>query len=564
MDFGKKLDKCRMCNSLELYEFLDLGFLPPADRILTKNDLYSHEVHFPLKVAQCIKCGLTQLLYVVNPKLLYGETYSYESSITETGKKHFFEMADNIYRRFKLNSNDLVVDIGSNVGVLLEGFKSKGLKVLGIDAAPRIVEIANQRGIETWKGFINKEIAQKIVNEKGKTRIVTATNVFAHIDNKKELMESLSIFLDYNGIFIIEVPYFVDLIEQLEYDTIYLDHLEYLSVRPLVSFFRNYDMEVFDVEKYSIHGNSIRVFVSWNGNYKTSENVRNFLELEEGKKIYNKETLNEFAKKVKQHKKEFLELIHELKKQGKRIVGISAPAKGNTLLNYFKLHEHFIEYVAEKSRIKIGYFTPGMHIPIIGEEKLLDDNIDYGIIFAWNFADEIMRNPISQEFLKRGGKFIIPIPKPRIVEKIGNNLYNEPMTVGTMNVYNNDLFGITIKKIDPVHLDERGIISDLVNEPINNVGLITTEKDCVRGCHYHKKSKQYSYILSGKFEVLLASYDNLNNIKKVLLNAGELITIPPFVVHQFKAVERSVMINMESQSRAESGYEDDTFRVKLE
>ena len=135
-----------------------------------------------------------------------------------------------------------------------------------------------------------------------------------------------------------------------------------------------------------------------------------------------------------------------------------------------------------------------------------------------------------------------------------------------MSLENNimESFGVKIEKINPVHIDERGIISDLVNEPINNVGLITTEKDCVRGCHYHKKSKQYSYILSGKFEVLLASYDNLNNIKKVLLNAGELITIPPFVVHQFKAVERAVMINMESQSRAESGYEDDTFRVKLE
>ncbi len=558
MNFGRKLEFCRMCNSRDLYEFLDLGFLPPADKILKKEDLYNHEIYFPLKVAQCQECGLTQLTYVVNPEILYGETYSYESSITETGRKHFFEMAYSIFNRFNLKNNDLIVDIGSNVGVLLEGFKKNGLRVLGIDPAPRIVDIANKKGIESWKSFMNKEISNKILVEKGKANIITATNVFAHVDNKKELIESVKDLLNEKGIFVIEAPYFLDLIENLEYDTIYLDHLEYLSVKPMVSYFQKNNLELFHVEKYKIHGSSLRYFISWKNNFKIQESVDYFLNLEKEKRIYKKETLDDFSRKVKEHKKEFLNLIHELIRLNKKIVGISAPAKGNTLLNYCKIHDFHLDYITEKSKLKIGHFTPGMHIPIIEEENLLKDNIDYGIIFAWNFAEEIINN--NEEFLKKGGKFIIPIPELKIIDRIkNNNSFNNIREYHDMG-----LFGVKIRKIDPIFMDERGIISDLINEPINNVGLISTEKDAVRGCHYHKKSKQYSYILSGKFEVLLAPFNKLSNIKKVIVNAGELITIPSLVIHQFTALERSVMINMESQSRAESGYENDTIRVKLE
>ncbi|MEK6880694.1 MAG: class I SAM-dependent methyltransferase, partial [Nanoarchaeota archaeon] len=311
MKFGRKLTNCRMCESNNLYQFLDLGFLPPAGEVLGEEELNSHEIFFPLKVAQCQDCGLTQLIYVVNPEILYGERYGYDSCITETGKKHFFEMANSICEKFKLDSKDLVVDIGSNVGVLLEGFKKQGCRILGIDPVPKIVEMANERGIETIRGLVSPEIAIKIVNEKGRAKIITATNVFAHIDNKVDLIKSLKILLNDEGIFIIEVPYFIDLIEKLAYDTIYLDHLEYLSVKPLVSFFQKNGFEVFDVQKYSIHGNSIRIFVSKKGNYNITENVSNFLYEEEKNGIYKREVLDEFANKVRKHKKEFINLIHE-------------------------------------------------------------------------------------------------------------------------------------------------------------------------------------------------------------------------------------------------------------
>ena len=535
-----------MCESDNLYVFLDLGFLPPADGILNKEQIEHPEIHFPLKVAQCQDCGLTQLTYAVNPEILYDDKYSYESSITETGKKHFFDMADSLCKRFEFGEGNLAVDIGSNVGILLEGFKNNGLKVLGIDAAPKIVEIANERGIETWNDLINVDVARKIVNEKGKAKIVSATNVFAHIDDKEGLMNSLDILIDERGVFVIEAPYLVDLIENLEYDTIYLDHLEYLSLRPLVRFFDSYGFEVFDVERNEIHGNSIRVFVGRKKVYDVSNNVEKLLKFEKEKGIYDKNNLDEFADEVKKHRDEFLVLLRDLKSQGKKIVGISAPAKGNTILNYCKIHGDLVDFMTEKSAIKVDHYTPGMHIPIIKEEELLDSGADYGVIFAWNFADEIIKNEINQKFLKGGGKFIKPIPKPVIMEENGN------------------LFGVKVDKIDPAFLDERGVISDLLNERINHVGLITTEKDAIRANHYHKLSTQYSYILSGSFEVLLAPADQPVNVKKVIVSPGELIIIPPNVIHRFKAIERAIMIDMISESREDNQYEDDVYRVEIE
>ncbi len=545
---GRELENCRMCDSRNLYEFLDLGLMPAADGILSVDELNKEEFFFPLKVAQCQDCGLTQLTYAANPSLLYGEKYKYESSMTETGIKHFLRMADSIKGKLNLPQGSLAVDIGSNVGVLLEGFKKNGLNILGIDPAPKIAEIANRKGIETWQEFISPTISRRIVEEKGRAKVVTCTNVFSHIDDKKGLMESVNILLDDDGVLVIEAPYFVDLIENMEYDTIYIDHLEYLLIKPLISFFDKYNMEVFDVEEYPIHGGTLRVFVGKKGRRNIEQNVRKLLDLEERRKIYEKETLNAFSMKVKEHKNQFLSLLKDLKKQGKKIVGISAPAKGNTLLNYCEIDNNLIDYMAEKSSIKVGHHTPGMHIPIMAEEKIYNEERfpDYGIIFAWNFASEIIKN--NQEFLRRGGKFIIPIPKPIIIEEIKTD----------------DLFGVKINKVTPAFKDDRGEISDLINEEINHVGIITTEKDAIRANHYHKISKQYTYLLSGKFEILLAKADSPTKVKKIILEPGDLITIPSLIIHRFKALEKSVFIEMDSESRAGSGFEDDVIRVSIQ
>jgi len=410
--YGRQIKECRMCNCDEFYNFLDMGFAPASDSLLREETLNEPEILFPLKIIQCKNCGLTQLSYAANPNILYDEKYLYESSITKTGTNHFLSMADSICKKFELKSDDLAVDIGSNVGVLLSGFKNNGVKVLGIDPAPKIVEIANNRGIETWKSLFDENVVKKIVSEKGKAKVITATNVFAHIDDKKELMSGISSLIEDDGIFVVEAPYLVDLIEELEYDTIYIEHLEYLSIKPLVQFFKRYGMDLFDVERYNIHGKTIRFFVCKEGKYEISKAVEELINIENEKQIYSKDTLDEMRKKVEQHKKEFVDLLLKLKSGGKNIVGISAPAKGNTLLNYCKIGPEIIDHMTEKSIIKQGCYTPGMHIPIVSEDEDSYNGIDYGIIFAWNFAEEIIKN--NKEFSEKGGKFIVPVSKDGI------------------------------------------------------------------------------------------------------------------------------------------------------
>jgi len=309
--------------------------------------------------------------------------------------------------------NSLVVDVGSNVGVLLECFKSNGMKILGIDPSGNVVKIANSKGIETLEGFFNSEMIKKILSTKPKPHVVSATNLFAHIQNYKLFMEDLKNFLREDGIFVFQVPHFLHLINNLEYDTVYHEHISYFGLKPLIKFFKKFDMEIFDVLETDIDGGSIRCFVSRKDLQKISNNVNTILEKEEKSQIYSKERLEKFAIDVKNQKKQLINLLISLKHDNKRVVGLSAPAKGMTLLNYCKIDNHILDYVTEKSELKIGKYTPGMHIFVEPDQKLLDDKPDYALILAWNFADEIMKN--LEDFHKAGGKFILPIPSPKII-----------------------------------------------------------------------------------------------------------------------------------------------------
>lgn len=402
-----------MCNSKHLYRFLDLGFTPPADQFRRSEQLLESAIHYPLEVYMCEECGLTQLGYIVSPEILYRYDYPYESSITKAGRKHFRAFGASVVDEFGLGEQDLAIDIGSNVGVLLEGFKLKGLKVLGIDPATNIVRIAEKRGIETLAEFFSLDLAKKIVDTKGKASVITATNVFAHIDDLHQLMEAVKCLLTPKGVFIIEMPHFLHLVNNLEYDTIYHEHLSYISVEPLIPFFNQFHMQIIKIESQGIHGGSIRVFISLKGNYKIHDSVNKTLDLEKQNKLRDKTTLKNFAKKVEENRSDLMWLLRNLKREGKKIVGVSAPAKGMTLLNYCKIGRETLDYVTEKSTLKIGRFTPGDHIPVYSDDKLLEDKPDYALLLAWNFSEEIMQN--LKEFKDQGGKFIIPIPTPHIV-----------------------------------------------------------------------------------------------------------------------------------------------------
>ena len=405
--------QCRVCHSKDLTKFLDLGFTPPADDFLSPERLKEPETHYPLEVFICNKCSLIQLGYVVPPEILYQNDYPYEMSITKFGVGHFHTFAKEAFSRFGLAKNDLVIDIGSNVGVLLDGFKEQGAKVLGVDPATNICKIAKSRGIETINDFFNENLARKIVKKYKKAKIVTGTNVIAHIDDHYSLVKGINALLDEKGVFIFEAPYLVNLIENLEYDTIYHEHLSYLSVKPMNILFHKFGMEIFDVQQVDIHGGSLRYFIARKNVYPVSKNVKKFFELEEKKKIYDIKTLNNFSKAVQNNREELIWMLNSLKRKGKRIVGVSAPAKGMTLLNYCKIGPETLDFLTEKARLKIGRYAPGMHIPILSDEELIKQKPDYALLLAWNFADEIMNN--LKDYKKAGGKFIIPVPKPRIV-----------------------------------------------------------------------------------------------------------------------------------------------------
>ena len=404
---------CRICGSSNLFTFLDLGFTPPADQFLRENQLTEPETSYPLKVMMCRVCGLAQLSHIVHCEILYRRDYPYESSITKSGQTHWDEFAKTVCATYELTKKDLVVDVGSNVGVLLSSFKNNGASVLGVDPASNIVRIAEKRGIETIDDFLDSTVAKKIVNLKGKAKVITATNVFAHVDDLHSFIKAVKLLLDEKGIFIVEAPYFGNLLKYLEYDTIYHEHLSYLLLKPIMHLVKMHDMEVIDVQERDIHGGSFRVFIARKGKLKVQENVRNFVQTETLANYIDEENLRTFAKGVSANRKNLQNLILDLRLQGKRIAAVSAPAKGMTLLNYCRLGPETLSFVTEKSRLKIGRYCPGVHIPVVEDSELIKQNIDFALLLAWNFSEEIISN--LSEFKNKGGKFIIPIPTPKII-----------------------------------------------------------------------------------------------------------------------------------------------------
>ena len=407
------IKNCRICHGSSLQPYLNLGFTPPADSFIREQGLQQPETYYPLEVYLCNDCGMSQLGYTVPPDILYQHDYPYESSTTRAGRTHFFDFAASVVKRFGLTSDNLAIDIGSNVGVLLDGFKTKGCRVLGIEPSANISATAIGRGIDTINDFISPKLATNVVLSHGKASVVTATNVFAHIDDLDAFVESIDILLNDKGVLVIEAPHFLKLIKNIEYDTIYHEHLLYIAVRPLNRLFNRFGFEVFDVEEIGIHGGSIRIYVSRTATYPITQSLIDIIKTEEYNKIFDFDLLVEFSVQVAEHRVKLMTLLNSLKASGASLSGVSAPAKGMTLLNYCHIGPELLDFMTEKSKLKIGLYTPGTHIPIMSDETLTEKQPDYALLLAWNFAEEIIEN--LKEYRERGGKFIIPIPEPRIV-----------------------------------------------------------------------------------------------------------------------------------------------------
>src|SRR3989338_1312781 len=391
------LNKCRICGSRELFKFLNLGLMPIPNGFLKIEDTNKPEDKYELSCLSCENCGLVQLTNMVNPNLMF-KNYVYVPSESKTMMNNFSNLSHQIFSTSKLGGKSLIVDIGSNDGSLLSFFKNYGTKILCVDPAENLAKIA------------------KILKKKyGSADVITATNVVAHINDLHNFFKGISHLLSKNGVFVTEFPYLLELIRGTEFDTIYHEHLSYFSLKPWITLVESYGFEIVNVQKLLIHGGSIRLTHKKEGkrNRIAEHMVKNMISVEEKYGIYNKKTLSAFSYRVDTLKIELMNLLRHLKRKRKKIVGYGAAAKGNILTNYFNIGPKILDYIVDSTPYKQGLFTPGKHIPVYRENRLAIDKPDYALILAWNFADELIEK--EKTFRKLGGKFIIPIPKVKIV-----------------------------------------------------------------------------------------------------------------------------------------------------
>jgi SAM-dependent methyltransferase len=408
---------CRICESGDLKAFLEFGEMPLAGGFVKKEDL-SKEKIYPLTVVFCQKCKETQILETVSPEILFKD-YRYVSSTTTTLSNHFERYAKTMYDRF-LNKKSLVVEFGSNDGVLLEPFVKMGIKAIGVEPAQNIAKLARQKNCEVVNDFFNSKTAIFIKNKYGEASLICANNVFAHIDDIHEPMKGIKLLLKADGVFVFEVHYLLDLLDQFQFDFIYHEHLMYHSLIAISYLLNNFDMEIFDVLRIPIHAGSIRVYAQNKklGKHAVKPIVGDLFSLEKIKKTNQLSTLMQFSEDTIKKRNALIKLITDLKSKGKRIIGYGASGRATVHINFCKFDSKIIEYVIDESHERQGRFIPGMQIPIVPPNYLTKDNPDYALLFAYNYFDEVMEK--EKDFIERGGRFIVPLPEPKIIEPLEN------------------------------------------------------------------------------------------------------------------------------------------------
>lgn len=403
-------DICRVCKGKDLVRILSLGEQPPVDNFIDEAHLDS-EKRYPLDVYFCKTCNLVQLLDVVSEEELFHGDYAYFSSASKPLVDHFKAYAEAIKKEY-IKEGDLVVDIGSNDGILLQFFIDT-CRVLGIEPSGNVAEAARQKGIETLDGFFATNMSRQIVASHGKAKVISANNVFAHIDDLDEIVAAVKELLTDDGIFVSESHYLLDLIERMEFDTVYHEHLCYYSIKPLQRLFERFDMELFDVQRVHSHGGSIRVFARKKTGLPIKDSVVELRALDEQAGLYNLERFADFQRAAQAIKDQLVSLVRKFRDQGKVVTAYGAPAKGNTLLNFCGFTAHDLKYVTDTTPYKIGRLTPGSHIPVVSPDILKSETPDYILLLAWNYRDFILEK--EKELRERGAKFIIPVPKVEIV-----------------------------------------------------------------------------------------------------------------------------------------------------
>ena len=403
--------QCRVCGSVSLKKVLSLGFTPLANDFLISSDV-SGQTTYPLDVVFCEGCSLMQITETVDPQVLFKD-YLYFSSFSDTMLEHAKRLAETLIDNFDLGKHDLVVELASNDGYLLKNYLKAGIPVLGVEPARNVAEVAISAGIPTVVDFFDARLGLQLAKSRGHAKVIHAHNVLAHVADTNSFVLGIQRLLDRDGVVIVEVPYVRELLSRCAFDTIYHEHLCYFSLASLEQLFLRNGMSIHHIERFDIHGGSLRIFAGHSGRHVKTDAFWALFEEEKAWGVSDPKTYQGFGNNVRSLRAALSSMLRELKQAGKSIAAYGAAAKGSTLLNYINLGPDLIDFVVDRSPYKQGLFMPGVGIPVFPPEKLLSARPDYTLLLTWNFADEILRQ--QQDYVNAGGRFILPVPYPKIV-----------------------------------------------------------------------------------------------------------------------------------------------------
>jgi SAM-dependent methyltransferase len=404
--------RCRSCGGGDLDLVLSLGRTPLANALLSEDDLAVEEETFPLDLVFCPSCSLVQITETVPPETLFRE-YLYFSSFSETMLAHAEELTDRVVHERGLNGGSLVVEIASNDGYLLQYYRRAGIRVLGVEPAGNVAAVARERGVPTVEEFFDADVASGLADAGNRADVIHAHNVLAHVSDLNGFVRGLQVLAKDDGAVVIEVPYVKDMLDKLEFDTIYHEHLCYFSLTALERLFRRHDLVVERADRVPIHGGSLQLVVRPRGTEAANAGVARLLEEERAWGVGTASAYHGFADRVERLKEALTSRLGELRAADRRLAAYGAAAKGSTLLNYCGIGRETIEFVVDRSTYKQGLYMPGVRLPIHPPSKLLEEQPDYVLLLTWNFEDEILEQ--QADYRARGGRFIVPIPSPRVL-----------------------------------------------------------------------------------------------------------------------------------------------------